>query len=79
MAVASGWFSEVLQRAQRLEQPIPPDAVPDNETVIELTYRFDFRNGVIFIQPDFQFITRPGDPIPFSEALVFGIQLGINF
>ena len=53
--------------------------VPDHETVIELTYRFDLRKGAFFIQPDFQFIHRQGGTGHFKNALVLGAQLGINF
>jgi carbohydrate-selective porin OprB len=80
LGVASGYFSEELQRAQRQGRQLgPAGGVPDRETVVELTYRFDFRKGAFFIQPDFQFITRPGDPVHFKNALVLGAQFGINF
>lgn len=35
--------------------------------------------GGYFIQPDFQYIVRPGATACFSNAPVFGAQFGINF
>jgi porin len=46
---------------------------------MELTYRFHFRNSAFFIQPDFQYIIRPGGTGRLNNAPVFGAQLGINF
>ena len=80
LGVASGYFSEDLQRAQRNGLLIGPAAgVPDHETVIELTYRVDLHKGALFIQPDFQFINRPGGTGHFKNATVLGAQFGINF
>jgi len=80
IGVASGYFSEHLKRAQRNGRLLGPDGgVPDRETVSELTYRFDLRKGAYFIQPDLQFITRPGGTSPFKNTLVLGAQFGINF
>ncbi|MBV9929214.1 MAG: carbohydrate porin [Acidobacteria bacterium] len=80
LAVASGYFSEDLQRAQRNGRLLgPAGGVPDHETVVELTYRFDFRKGAFFIQPDLQSINRRGGTGHFKDALVLGAQLGINF
>ena len=80
IGVASGYFSEHLKRAQRNGRLLDPDGgVPDRETITELTYRFDLRKGAYFIQPDLQFITRPGGTSPFKNTLVLGAQFGINF
>ena len=49
------------------------------ETVIELTYRFDFRKSAFFIQPNLQYIIQPGGTPDINNALVLGTQLGINF
>jgi carbohydrate-selective porin OprB len=57
----------------------PAGGVPDHETVIELTYRVDLHKGALFVQPDFQFITRPGGVSHFKNAPVLGAQFGINF
>jgi porin len=49
------------------------------ETVIEMTYRFNFCKSAFFIQPDFQYIIQPGGTAHLNNALVLGAQLGINF
>jgi porin len=79
LAVATGYFSEALQRAQQNGQLPGPPGGQDYETVIELTYRFDLRNGALFIQPDLQYIIQPGGTSRIDNALVLGAQLGINF
>jgi porin len=78
--VASGYFSDDLKRAQRNGRLLgPAGGVPDRETVLELTYRFDLRNGAFFIQPDLQYINRSGGVGHFKNATVVGAQFGINF
>jgi porin len=78
--VASGYFSNELQRAQQNGLLVPPEGgVQDYETVAEATYRFDLRKGAYFIQPDFQYIVRPGGTGRLPNAPVFGAQFGINF
>ena len=57
---------------------VPPGG-QDYETVIELTYRFDFRKSAFFIQPDLQYIIQPGGTRHLDNALVLGAQVGINF
>jgi porin len=78
--IATGYFSDALQRAQRNGLLVPPGGgVQDYERVVELTYRIDLRKGAYFIQPDFQYIVRPGGTARFSNAPVLGAQFGINF
>jgi porin len=80
IGIASGYFSNELQRAQQNGRLVPPEGgVQDNETVLEATYRFDLRKGAYFIQPDFQYIVQPGGTGRLPNAPVFGAQLGINF
>jgi porin len=79
LGVASGNFSKKLRRAQQNGQLPGPPGGQDYEMVIELTYRFDLRNGALFIQPDLQYIIHPGGTSQFNNALVLGAQLGINF
>ena len=57
----------------------PNRGVQDHETVMELTYRFDLGKSAFFIQPDFQYIIRPGGTGHLKNAPVFGAQFGINF
>jgi porin len=80
LGVASGYFSDDLKRAQQAGRLLgPTGGVPDRETVIELTYRFDLRKGAFFIQPDLQYINRSGGTGHFKSAPVVGAQFGINF
>jgi porin len=80
LGVASGYFSEELQQAQQRGQLLgAAGGVQNYEAVIELTYRFDFRESALFIQPDFQYIVHPGGTTHLNNAPVFGLQLGINF
>jgi carbohydrate-selective porin OprB len=44
-----------------------------------LTYRFYFKNRSVFFQPDLQYIVHPGGAGRIDNALLLGVQLGINF
>jgi porin len=79
LAVASGYFSKELRRAQKSGQLPGPPGGQHYETVIELTYRLDFLKSAFFIQPDLQYIIQPGGTRHVDNALVLGAQLGINF
>jgi porin len=80
LGIAAGYFSDELQRAQQNGRLVPPEGgVQDHETVLEVTYRFDLRNGAYFIQPDFQYIVQPGGTGRLPNAPVFGAQLGVIF
>jgi porin len=77
---ATGYFSDVLQRAQEQGRLLPPEGgVQDHERVVELTYRFGLRNSALIIQPDFQYIIRPGGTGRMANAVVLGAQFGVNF
>jgi porin len=78
--IATGYFSDALQRAQQQGHFLGPDGgIQDHERVIELTYRLGLRNSALIIQPDFQYIIRPGGTGRFNNAVVLGAQFGINF
>jgi porin len=80
LGIASGHFSNELQRAQQHGLLVRPEGgVQDHETVAELSYRFDFRKGAYFIQPDFQYIVKPGGTGRLPNAPVFGAQFGAFF
>jgi porin len=80
LGVATGYFSDALKRAQQDGHFLSPDGgIQDHETVVEMTYRIDFHRGAFFVQPDFQYIIRPGGTGRLADAPVFGAQLGINF
>ena len=75
-----GQFSSDLRSAQRLAQRLNPAVgVQDQETVLEWTYTFRFRNGAFFFEPDLQYIIRPGGTGNIPNALVVGAQVGFNF
>jgi porin len=80
LGMGTGYFSNELQRAQLNGRLVPPEGgVQDHETVTELTYRFDLRKSSMIIQPDFQYIIRPGGTGHLKNAPVFGAQFGIFF
>jgi porin len=58
---------------------IRPVGMQDYETVFEWTYRFYFRKGAFFFQPDMQYVMRPGGTGRIDDALVVRAQIGINF
>ena len=75
-----GNFSNDLQTSQRNAQLFNPTVgVQTHESVIELTYRIALPGNSTFIQPDVQYIIRPGGTGQFGNALVLGCQIGINF
>jgi porin len=75
-----GQFSNDLRNAERVAQQLNPTiGVQDQETVLEWSYTFRFRNGAFFFEPDIQYIIRPGGTGHIPNALVVGAQVGINF
>lgn len=80
LGVVFGEFSSDLANAEEREQLLTPGTgVQNHESVVELTYRFSARNGTIFIQPDIQYVIRPGGTGQIDNAFVIGCQAGINF
>jgi len=78
--VVFGQFSNDLQNAQQRQQILNPAmSVQSHESVLEWTYRFNMKQGAIFVQPDLQYIIRPGAAGQIGNALVLGCQVGINF
>jgi porin len=78
--VVSGHFSNDLQDSQRRAQQTNPAAgVQRYETALEFTYGFRFRGGALILQPDLQYIIRPGGTGQISNAFVGGVRAGINF
>jgi carbohydrate-selective porin OprB len=69
-----------VRSAERLaQQRNPTVGVQDQETVLEWNYTFRFRNGAFFVEPDLQYIIRPGGTGQIPNALVVGAQVGFNF
>jgi porin len=80
LGVVFGHFSNDLQDSQRQAQLLNPDVgVQQHETVIELTYRVALLNSALYLQPDLQYIIRPGGTGRLPDALVLGAQVAVNF
>jgi porin len=80
LGVVRGRFSEDLQDAQQVEELINSAiGVQSFETAIELTYRLYFNNNAVFLQPDVQYMIRPNGTGLIRNALVAGLQFGVNF
>ena len=78
--VVFGEFSSDLRGAEEREQLlIPTVGVQSHETALEWTYRFNFREGALFLQPDVQYVIRPGGTGQLANAIVLGCQIGMNF
>lgn len=76
---ASGRFSDALRKAQQDGQIPGPIGGQRRESLIEATYRFDIKDGAVFIQPDIQYILHPAGTDHIKNATVLGTQFGINF
>jgi porin len=80
LGVMYGHFSNDLQDSQREEQAMDPTVgVQDYEIAMELFYRLYFHRHSVFVQPDLQYIVRPGGTGQIDNALVLGFQVGVNF
>lgn len=51
---------------------------PTRETVVEIAHRFQLTKFA-YIQPDVQFVSRPGGTGQIDDAIVVGAQVGISF
>jgi len=80
LGIVYGDFSSDLRHVEEGEQqPDRTAGVKSFETVLEATYRFYFRKGALFFQPDIQYVIRPGGTGKIPDALVLGCQIGVNF
>jgi len=80
VGVVYGRFSEDLQDSQRrARQSDPTVGIQRDETAVELTYRFRFRGDSLYLQPDLQYIIRPGGTGRIADAFVVGFEAGITF
>jgi porin len=80
LGVVYGQFSGDLRSAQEQAQQVnPATLVQDHELALELTYRFSLYNNSMFFQPDLQYIADPGGSGKYSDAVVLGCRVGINF
>jgi porin len=75
-----GEFSSDLREGERQARQLDPTiGIQNQETAVEWTYIFRFRNGAYFIQPDAQYIITPGGTGQIPNAFVIGTQVGVNF
>jgi porin len=80
VGVVYGHFSNDLQNFQRQAQQLDPNVeVQSHETVLELTYRLALLKSALYLQPDPQYVFRPGGTGRISDALVLGAQVAVNF
>ena len=78
--VVYGRFSNDLQDAQRRARQLDPTlGVQQHEVAIEMTYRLRFFGDALSVQPDLQYVVRPGGTGLIGDAFVCGLQAGINF
>jgi porin len=77
--VAYGRFSGQLRRAQRDQQRLDPRiGVQDYELALEWTYVIQVTPW-LQVQPDVQYIIRPGGIGKIPDALVLGFQFAVTF
>jgi len=80
LGVVYGHFSNDLQDSQQRAQQLDPNVgVQSHETVLELTYRLALLKSALYLQPDLQYVFRPGGTGRISDALVLGAQVAVNF
>jgi porin len=80
LGVVYGHFSNDLQDSQRLQQALDPTiGVQQHELALELTYRLSFLDSALLVQPDVQYVIRPGGTGRIDDAFVTGLQAGVNF
>jgi len=72
--------SNDLENFQRQARQLDPNVgVQSHETVLGLTYRLALLKSALYVQPDLQYIFRPGGNGRISDALVLGAQVAVNF
>jgi porin len=80
LGVVYGDFSSDLRHSQERQRQLDPSVgVQKYEAVMELTYRAYFQRTALFVQPDLQYVIKPGGTGEIDNALVLGCQIGINF
>lgn len=80
LGIVYGHFSNDLQDSQQQAQQLDPNVgVQSHETVLELTYRLALLKSALYLQPDLQYVFRPGGTGRISDALVLGAQVAVNF
>jgi porin len=80
LGVVYGNFSSDLRHSQERQRQLDPTVgVQNYEAVLELTYRAYFQKSAVFVQPDLQYVIKPGGTGAIDNALVLGCQIGLNF
>src|SRR5262249_35273802 len=80
LGVVYGHFSDDLQDSQRRAQQLDPTVGGQSyETVLGFTFRLAFLQSALYVQPDLQYVFRPGGTGRISDALVLGAQVAVNF
>ena len=80
LGVVYGDFSNDLQDFQQRAQQLDPTVgVQSHETVLELTYRLALLKSALYVQPDLQYVFRPGGTGRIPDAIVLGAQVAVNF
>jgi len=80
LGIVYGHFSDDLQNSQRRAEQLDPSVgVQSHETVLELTYRLALLKSALYVQPDLQYVFRPGGTGRIPNALVLGAQVAVNF
>jgi porin len=75
-----GDFSSDLRHSEEREELlVPATGVQDYEAVAEFAYKFYFRKRSLLVEPDFQYVMRPGGTGKIADAVVLGCQIGVNF
>ncbi|WPL19870.1 Outer membrane protein D1 [Thiorhodovibrio winogradskyi] len=72
--LAVGWYGDPYNRGLQAAG----QARKDHEAVIELNHRFALGHGIA-IQPDLQYILRPGGTGDIDNALVIGAKISLDF
>ena len=78
-AVSYGSFSSDLRESQRLDRRAGvAAAIQDYESVFEWSYSIQVARWLA-VQPDVQYIVKPGGSSAIPNALVVGFQVSVNF
>jgi porin len=79
LGIVYGHFSGDLQDSQRRAALLDSTVgAQQHEIALEMTYRFRFLGDAFFFQPDLQYVIRPGGTGQIPDALVAGLQTGVN-
>src|SRR5262249_53907481 len=80
LGVVYGHFSNDLQDSQRRGQQLDSTVgVGACGQGLEFTYRLALLKSALYVQPDLQYVFRPGGTGQLSDALVLGAQVAVNF